>query len=451
VAGATLSRWTMSYFMAALVSLMCAQGLMALGYGFPAVSISAPETLVVVHIVAIGWLSLMMCGALFQFVPVLVARPIHSNSLPLPALIFLLAGLSALLFGFLQLAGQIGSELMFFPAAAALLVLGFALVLWNLGRTLWAARPLPLSARFVAVGLFSVAATVIFGAIFALVLGGTTVDPHLLDVAAFGLPIHIVAGLGGWLTFTAMGVNYRLLAMFMLAPDFNGASIRGVFYFGTAALAIVVVGGAAAICNEASLTLVLTLGAAVGAGALALYGRDIAYLYHARKRRQIELNSRMAAVALVNLAAVVFLTAAFFAAGELEQHAAALVFLASFGWLSAFGLSQLYKIVAFVTWLESYGPVLGKMPTPRVQDLVVESRAVKWFFLYFAAVWIASVCLFMGFSTVFRAAAAAMLTATVGIVVQLARTRLLADVKPVLRLHGQVPTPHLLRSFAQNA
>jgi hypothetical protein len=451
VAGAMLSRWTMSYFIVALASLMCAQALMALGYGFPAVSVSAPETLVVVHLVAVGWLSLMMCGALFQFVPVLVARPIHSNSLPLPALVLLLTGLAALLVGFLQLAGQVGSEPPLFPTAAALLSLGFTLVLWNLGRTLWAARPLPLSARFVTVGLFSVAATVIFGVIFALVLGSTATAPHLLDVTAFGLPIHIVAGLGGWLTFTAIGVSYRLLAMFMLAPELNGRSVRGVYYFGTAALAVVVVGGAAAICNGASLEVVLDLGAALGAGALALYGSDMAHLYRARKRRRIELNSRMAAIALMNLAAVALLTAIFFSAGELEQHAAALLFLASFGWLSAFGLSQLYKIVAFVTWLESYGPVLGKATTPRVQDLVVESRAIKWFFVYFAAVWTASACLFMGFPTVFRVAVAAMLTATAGIVVQLARTRLLVDVKPALRLHGQVPTPRLLRTSIQNA
>jgi hypothetical protein len=42
------------------------------------------------------------------------------------------------------------------------------------------------------------------------------------------LPLHIIAGLGGWLTFTAVGVSYRLLAMFMLAPDLEGPTTPAV-------------------------------------------------------------------------------------------------------------------------------------------------------------------------------------------------------------------------------
>ncbi len=449
--GVTLSRWTMSYFAVALISLICALGLMTFGYGYPAAAIEAPETLILVHIVAIGWLSLLMFGALFQFVPVLIARPIYSNSLPLPTLACLTAGLGALLLGFLQIAGRVPPSFAFFPAAAALLALGFTLALWNLGRTLWAARPLPLPARFVTVGLLSAAATAMFGMIFALVLGGATTYPHFIDVTAIGVPLHAIAGLGGWLTFTAMGVSYRLLAMFMLAPELDRASTRGAFYAGTAALAIAIAGGAAAICIGTRIQTVLIIAALLGFAALTLYGRDILHVYRARKRRVIELNSRMAGFALMNLAAVVVLTVVSLGFGNLNAHVGALVFLASFGWLSGLALAKLYKIVAFLTWLECYGPVLGRMATPRVQDLVVEPRAMGWFLLYFTAVWAGTASLLTDLPTVFRFAAMAMLVSTAGIVTELVRTRLLADVKPELRLSSCVHRPRLLFSLSQHA
>jgi hypothetical protein len=434
----------MSYFAAALISLLGAQILMASGYGFPAAALQAPETLVLVHVVAIGWLSLLMLGALFQFVPVLVARPIYSDFLPLPTLACLLIGLGALLLGFLQLAGQIDLPVAFLPVAAALLPAGFALAVWNLGRTLWTARPLPLPARFVAVGLCGIAATVAFGVVFALVLGGVATYPHFLEVTALGLPLHVAAGIGGWLTFTAMGVSYRLLAMFMLAPELTGTTTRGTVYLGTAALVALIVGGVALICTGGNITIALGSAAVLGLAALTLYSWDIVHLYRARKRRAIELNTRMTCVAFVNLGAAVILIAALLGLGAFDRYIPAVVFLISFGWLSGLALANLYKIVAFLTWLECYGPVLGKKPTPRVQDLVVEARAIKWFALYFLAVWGATACLLLDAPLTFRFAASLMLIATIGIVAQLVRMRQLSDVEATLRLPLGSRLPRLL-------
>lgn len=444
--GATLSRWSMSYFAVALLCLLGGEALMTAGFGFPAAALAAPDTLILVHLTAIGWLSLLILGALFQFVPVLIAKPIYSNRLPLPTLIALILGLAMLLLGFLQLGGHSLPAWPYLPTAAALLGTGFGLALWNLGLTLWPARPLPLPARFVAVGLVCGAATVTLGIIFALVLGGVAADPRLASLTASGIPVHAIAGLGGWLTLTAIGVSYRLLAMFMLAPEGDTVRSRLVLYFGTAALVLVIVGGTVVICLGQSLSTLLLISAVFGICALGLYAGDVLHLYRARKRRVIELNARMAAVAFACLGAVVLLSIALAAFGRFEAKVGTVVFLAGFGWLTGLGLSKLYKIVAFLTWLECYGPVLGKMATPRVQDLVLEKRAEKWFWLYFAAVWSATVCLLLDASLGFRASAAVMFVGTVGVVVQLVRTRRMADVKPELRQSHLTHRPALLAS-----
>jgi hypothetical protein len=445
--GATLSRWTPSYFAAAVLFLLAAEVLMTLGIGYPAAALQAPETLIVVHFITIGWLSLLMCGALFQFVPVLVAKPIYSNRLPLPALLLILAGLAPLTGSFLQLGGYHSSEPHCFIVASVLLGSGFSLVLWNLGRTLWDARPLTLPARFVTVGLFCVAATVTFGIVFLLAFGGFVTVPFLLDLKAQGVPLHIIAGLGGWLTFTAIGVSHRLLAMFMLSPELDGPTTRWTFYLGTLSLALVIAAGTAAIGIGYGLDFALAAACVTGLACLALYGRDVLQLYRKRVRRVIELNSRMASIALINLAAAILLAIACAILGILERHIGALVFLFTFGWLTGLGLAKLYKIAAFVTWLECYGPVLGKTPTPRVQDLVVEPRAIKWFWFYFAAVAIGTLCLLAEASLPFRVAAAAMTVATAGIAFELLRTRRLVNVSDALRLPAGARRPRLFFTF----
>lgn len=446
--GVNLSRWTMSYFVTALCALLVAEGLMAVGYGFPGAHLRAPETLLLVHLVAIGWLSLLMCGALFQFVPVLVAHGLHSETLPLPALFLLLAGLLSLLAGFLQLGGALDAMPSLFPFAAALLVAGFSLVIYNVGRTIWAARPLSLPARFVAIALAALAATVSLGVVFSLTLGAVVDYDAFAALTGVALPLHVIAGLGGWLTFAAMGVSYRLLAMFMLAPELDGARPHAIFWLGTAALATVLLGGLACLVLHGSVMPALLAASSLGLAALGLYGVDVFHLYRARKRRIIELNSQMAGMALASLGGAVLLGLVLSGLGRFHEQIGALVFLFAFGWLTGLGLAKLYKIVAFLTWLECYGPVLGRTPTPRVQDLVVEVRARRWFVLYHLCVWAATAALLLTAPAMFRAAATAMMLATVAIAAELVRARRLADVAEKLRLPAGAKRPHLLVSIA---
>ena len=157
-------------------------------------------------------------------------------------------------------------------------------------------------------------------------------------------------------------------------------------------------------------------------------------------RRKVVL---MAAWALAFLGLASLLLLILTALGAIDRFAGAVVFLFAFGWLTGLGLAKLYKIVAFLTWLECYGSLLGKRPTPRVQDLVIERRAAKWFAAYFLSVWSGTVALLLDQPSMFRIAAFAMTVATLGIVRQLIRTRRLADVAGSLRPSG-ISAPHLL-------
>ncbi|MBR0849859.1 hypothetical protein JQ543_19050 [Bradyrhizobium diazoefficiens] len=443
--GGSLFRWTMAYFAAALAWLLVALALMLGGVGYPAADIASPDTLVLVHAVTIGWLSLAMCGALFQFVPVLVAKPLFAEPWALPALGLLTSGLVCLLAGFLALGGRLPPALWLLPVGAVLLVTGFTLVVVDLGLTAWLRPTGP--ASFVLVGLASLCATAAFGSIFAFALagwGGSVGEA----VLASGVPLHAIAGLGGWLTLTAMGVSYRLLSMFMLSPDVNERQSRITLATGALAIAVTVAGGALAIGLASGMSAVLLLAGVLGLVSAALYGRDVAGIFRNRKRRQLELNMRIATLSFASLAGVAVLGVALIAVGELAAQVGAFTFLAVFGWLSGLVLAKLYKIVAFLTWLETYGPVMGRTPTPRVQDLVAEGRATKWFVIYYVAVWAGTLTLLAGEPGAFRLAVAAMTLGVAGIIREIVRIRRLADVAHPLRLPGGAIAPHLL--FARN-
>lgn len=441
--GSPLSRWTMAFFAVALVFLIGALGLMAVGIGFPAEAIEAPHTLIVVHMVAIGWLSLLMCGALFQFVPVLVAAPLRRDTLVLPVLALLTTGLLLLLAGFLQMAGTISPGIPFLALGGCALPAGFLLAGWIIAETLWHARPLTLPARFVAIGLACLLVVATLGSLFAHFLSGMLPADWLATRRDSLVPLHAAIGIGGWLSFSAIGVSYRLLPMFMLAPDHERATSRGVLFCGSAALLALAAGAPIELVLRPDATLSFAAAGLAALAALSLYGADLVFFYRNRKRRELELNIKAAVGAFAALFASALLGIVLVASGTLEQHVGALVYLVFLGWLTGLGLSQLYKIVPFLTWLECYGPVMGRRPTPRVQDLVAERRDRPWFALYFCGVFIATAALLAEQMPLYRLGTTMTLIATAAIAIELVVARRLFNVSAALRLPEGAHLPRL--------
>lgn len=424
--GSGVSRWTMLHFGCAITALLAALVLLVTGYSDPLEGLRAPSTLVGVHLTTIGWLSLLMLGALYQFVPVITNTRLYSQRLPLFGLGFISIGLAAMLLGFLALSGVGALHTVYLPIGGSLILIGFLLGGTNIALTLWAVRPLPLHAAFVAVSLVFLLLTALLG--IALSLNFVLPNPpdFLLQLSGSGVSLHMAAGLGGWFTLTVMGVSYRLLSMFMLAPDEPRRTTYAALYLTAGGLGLLIIGGLAQLESweggPASVW-VNWLGAAAAGLGFACYLSDIIEFYRARRRKLLELNSVTAAGALAVLTLAVVIGFVLAPLGRLGEFAAPMGYLFIFGGLTGLGLSQLYKIVPFLTWLEVFGKKLGKGPVPRVQDLVKESRARPWFIVYSVTTLFASLALTVGNSLSFRAAVAAQLLATVVIVVELWRAR----------------------------
>ncbi len=425
-----LARWTLAYVAAALACFVGAQVVLVGGWGLAGGALQAPATLAAVHLLTIGWLTLLMFAALRQFVPVITASRPKGDAVALPALIAVTGGLTAMVIGFLALGQPYAwASLPWLPVGGSAVVVGLVLLAAVVGAALVEARPLPLAGRFVAAGVVCLVLTIAMGLTMAVALS----RPHLLSgravgaVLTRGLELHAGIGLLGWFTLTAIGVSYKLLPMFTLAPEGRGALGHAVFGLTVGGMALVGLTGLFGLLasgGPVSPVLAQSLQRAswlvVGAGLTAYLG-DMTRLYRQRRRRALELNAGFARAALLALAAGIALLAAGTAFGFAGAQAGPIAYLLLFGWLSGLALTQLYKIVPFLTWIERYGPSLGKGPVPRVQDLVDENAARPWFALYFAAVALGVLAGLLGFQRFWQWTSAGVLAATLGITVELWR------------------------------
>ncbi len=413
VRGVRLSVWSMSYFTGAISSLLIAELVWALGLADPLSNIGDPWVLVGVHLTTIGFLTLLMMGALHQFVPVLTETELASQTWSGVTLFSISIGLFGMLLGFLALpGGPLPGTAWALPVGGSLVVGGVIVAVLNLGITLKRAWPWTLSAWLVATGLAFLLMTVAVGLLLALAL---TV-PHLvptgwaLVMGGRGLAAHVIGGVGGWLTLTAMGVTYKLLAMFTLSDEHRGFA-GWLAYIATASGILTVW-----LSRWLELNRLGSMAWFVLLFGLLVYLWDIRSLYRQRKRRQLELNARYALIPLGFLGVLVIVAGGFVQlAGPVRHLDVAVTFFALYGWLGGLVLTQLYKIVPFLTWLDQFGSEMGKGRIPRVQELVDEKRDRYAYWIYFGMILLASLFLGMGWFVEFRVALAVTFVATLDI------------------------------------
>ena len=412
-----VSRWTLPAFALSLTNFLLAEALILAGLTWPVRSVSAPGTLAAVHLLVIGWLLLMMLGALFQFVPVITARALTSQRLAVATMFAIEAGLAAMVGGFFAI-GRHPALALALPAGGTAVLLGVLLAIFNLGVPLFGARPLALPGRMVLSGLAFLLVTVALGLSFALALTVPSLAPDLA-VLVYAVGDHALAGLGGWFTLTAMGVSYKLLPMFMLAPEERGVAGECVHVLGAGGFALAVGAGLARVWVAAeALRVAQDSGYVAIAIAVTIYLWDIVRIYHTRKRTRIEAHNRAAAGAFGLLGLAAALAVGFAATHRLGAGAPLIVLLVVFGWLGGLGLTQLYKIIPFLTWLTRYGSNLGRGAVPRVQDLARERRSYPWFALYFLGVLLGAACVFAGHAGGLRPSLALVTLATVGLLIE---------------------------------
>jgi hypothetical protein len=429
--GKTLSRWTMSYFGAALFFLVFAEGLLSAGSWAPSSNVAEPRALILVHSIAIGWLGLLMIGALLQFTPVLTGVKLPTERFNAPCLAGLIVGTGLLLFGFHLI--EVGSSAAGLTMVAASLTLAVSLL--SIGSTLflslWRGRKAHAASPFVLIAISCLAVTVVLGSLFAVTISGVVDASAVIEFVISAVPYHGSFGLVGWMTFAAIGVSYKLLPMFLLSEDMKRPRI--VLGTGSLAMAGLALAAIATMFAPETARRIFLIASLLFQLTAAAYLAELFRTYRLRHRKVLELNTSgsLPAFAFLGVSVPMFALALAFRAEP--KIVTAIGYLFVFGWLTGLGLAQLLKIVPFLTWIEAFGPLLGRRPTPRLGDLVSERRAAVWLSIFYVAVVLAAAAIAGGSDQAFRVAAVLQTFSTVAIAVELVLARALANVDPATK------------------
>ena len=171
-----------------------------------------PLALAATHLITIGYLGLVMCGALLQLLPVVLGAPVPGVRW-VGNLTHLLLSLGALF-----LAGGLGYGLPWALAWGAVAsALGFLCFLLPVALALWRAQGEPGTRRALRAAALALLVTLLLGLVLSAFLLG------LLPLAALTrwVNVHVTWGLLGWVGLLMIGVAIQVIPLFFVTPPYT--------------------------------------------------------------------------------------------------------------------------------------------------------------------------------------------------------------------------------------
>ncbi|MDA8110481.1 MAG: hypothetical protein M0015_17950 [Betaproteobacteria bacterium] len=296
----------------------------------------APAALALTHLFTLGFMSMVMLGALLQLLPVLAGAPLAR-----PRAVATLVH-AALVLGTLALAGGFAfGAAPLFKAAAALLATAFAVFLGAAGASLWRSRVRSQTVRALKLALVALAAAAALGVALASRWGWGIALP-----SAFA-GLHPAWALLGWAGLLALGVAYQVVPMFQLTPAYpralaraGAATVFGLLILWSGASWL---GGVQWLADLCALAL---------ACAYVAFGAVTIVLQRRRRRRQADVTLACWRLGMASLIAANALWALRIAApAALPERADVLIgLLALVGFAGSIITGMLYKIAPFLAW-----------------------------------------------------------------------------------------------------
>jgi hypothetical protein len=332
------------------------------------------STLAVTHLITLGFMTMVMAGAMMQMLPVLAGAPV-----PRPKLV---AGVvhPLLVLGTLSLAaGFLLAQPHLLQCAVALLAVGLTLFFGTMLLTLARVRnpTATIHAMWLASTAFGI--TIAFGLTLGTSHGwGTPLPSQSLR------DLHPAWGLVGWTGLLVVGVAYQIVPMFQMTPSYPRWLTRGLT---VSAFIVLALWSLAQWQGAAGWNWLRITGVSLLVAAFAVFAAITLDLQRRRRRRlpDVTLEFWRAGMLFLLLAALLWLVRQV-PVLAFAQSDVLLGVLVIAGAAVSFISGMLYKIMPFLTWFHLQALPASDQPLPNMKAILPEKAQRRQLRLHLAAV-----------------------------------------------------------------
>jgi len=310
-----------------------------------------PKVISFVHLFLLGFIMMVIFGAMAQLVPVVLEVGHFGVELFYAIWPLLLIGTLMMVGGFLYSAQLL-------PYGGTVVLTSMMIFVVEIFLTIKKVKKLNIVMTSVLLSNTFLFFGIIFGLVMALAYAGTI----NIDITSL-LKAHVYLVIGGYISITLMGLSVVLIPMFGLSHGFSLKALEISLY--TMSIAVISV----VLSSLIDIKFFEYIGYFLSLISLFSYFYQVYRIYSTRARKENDIYAVSLMYSYISLMVSLGLGIAYlFTSYE--------PLLLTTGWLIFFGFfgfaitGHLYKIIPFLVWFERFSPLVGKQKVPMLVDMV---------------------------------------------------------------------------------
>jgi hypothetical protein len=332
----------------------------------------SPKLIAIVHVLVLGWGTMIAFGALYQLIPVVYETSLYSEKLA--KVTFLVYSLSVVFLSYAFWKASF-SQLLFYASLAMFLAL--MLFITNLSLTYRKRTKSNISSRFITTALLWLTLTVIVGTLTAFNFKYQFFNHSHLQY----LKIHAHIGLIGWFVMLIIGASSILIPMFVISHQTNTKKLNLSYVLINMGLIGLSINWF--LDSNQIIELVMILSIVLG---ILNYLRYVYLVFKSRIRKVLDTAMKLTFISLLIMLFTLIIIGILigFHWFKIPTMSIVLMYGSSIiiGFISTIILGQIYKTLPFIVWLKVYQPYVGKFKTPLPRELYSEKWMKIQMFVY---------------------------------------------------------------------